>query len=66
MATFTKNRHCKEKTGKFTTREAARDAMMSYVRRSGAWIGTYNVYPCKFGEHFHYGHRPGMKRRSRR
>lgn len=65
MATFTKNRHCKDKSGKFDTRAEARMAMHGYIRRSGAWAGSYNVYPCKFGNHFHFGHRPGMKKRSR-
>ncbi len=57
MATITKGRACGTKQ-RFPSRKTATSAMRSYVRKSGAWLGSYNVYPCKFGNHYHYGHKP--------
>lgn len=35
------------------------------LRRKGA-TGLLNVYPCKFGKHYHVGHRPRFRKRGTR
>lgn len=57
--TRTLNRSCKTKRPK--TRAGALAEVQRRIR-NGARIGTIAAYPCKFGDHWHVGHK-GVGRR---
>ena len=49
----------------YPTRAEATKALEEMIRRLGR-RGRLNVYPCKFGTHFHVGHKPRFRKRGRR
>lgn len=58
--TPTKNRACSGKLA-FPTRWAAQQAVWSLVR-GGAAPSAYVAYRCRWGAHWHFGHRMGRRR----
>lgn len=56
MKTRTKNRSCVGKR-QHATRQDALDAMWSLIRKHLAERRLVHVYACKFGPHYHVGHR---------
>lgn len=52
----TRNLKCKTKTGQYSSRQKAKDAMFDFYRRNYGGVVSPNaqVYPC--GDHFHWGH----------
>jgi hypothetical protein len=53
---------CKDKSGVYTSRKAANDAMWDFYRRNFGGVKSPNasVYPCS--GHFHWGHSRPRKR----
>lgn len=56
MRTRTKNRSCVGKR-QHPTKQAALDAMWALIRNKLAERRLVHVYACKFGDHFHVGHK---------
>lgn len=56
MKTRTKNRSCVGKR-QHATEKAATDAMWSLISKNLAERRLVHVYACKFGSHFHVGHK---------